>query len=470
MRRIARGFGALMCATVAALAVVPQAADAASPPAPPAFLRLANAAIGRDSVSVSIDGEPLTVNFAAATEFQLIDAGDHEVELEGEVDRLRFESGIRYELVAVGGAEEVAELTVHRVSDARAPDGGSALRVVNAIRDLPSVHIRVSDADVDVARYDDSDYVAIPAGEHPVEVGTGPGNVFLETGIVTSSHTTYTLLITGGGEHPPRTTIIVDGVQLPSPLPPGTPIETGDVALPNSTAARETLVAFIVVCAALGCLTFGRRRWAIALATLMVCGCAAVTPDVCSSSLPPPPPPSSTPASEAPVDTDGAGSTAPTGPAREPLVQRASIPSAGISGEVIEVTVADLPYLHTTRDGLPVLPKPTIGIVEELSDGVALTLVGHNTSKADAAAVFEHLMDAVPRADVIITTEQHELRYVITESFESVKADLPAVLWSPVPAGLERVVMITCSGGRDGNGLRTHNWVVVAYLDGGLVL
>lgn len=426
----------------------------------PAFVRLVNAVIGCASVTISLDGTPTVVDFATATEFRLVPPGDHYVDVDGTGLPISCEAAGRYEVVSVGGGGSVTQIVVLPIPDDRAPDGAAAVRVVNAIRDLDVVAVDIAGSAIDVVRYSAGPYIGVASVALSVKVGTGPDNVFLESNAKLERDTTYTVLLTGGGEQPPRASVIVDGTQVHAPPPPGTPVETGDRSATPTDKPKDTRSPRPERRAP----GLGRRTLLLAAVVTAIGGTGCAERLRRPRREEPGKPPTSTSSSGS--QANDTTTTEPGSQPRTPVsltAESIEIPSIGVSADVVPVSTADLPALHLSRDGRPVLPKPVAGIVTELTTAQAITLVGHNTPRQDLPAVFEHLPDVVPDAEILVSGPDRDHLFTATQSSETPKGQLATALWSPVPSGIMRCVLITCSGGRDSEGLRTHNWVVVGH-------
>ncbi len=445
------------------------AAATAGVAAEPAFVRLVNAQPGTSSIDIEVDGEPHTVDFAQATDFMLVAAQVVRISSSEAADRVAFDAGDTYEVVYGGGAEP--RFVVHHLDDARVPDGTAGVRVLNGIADLPTLEVACGGATVDVGRLDAAGYSVLSPGTTRCTAGTGPTNVFLDETLVLSADTKYTVLVTGGGEQPPRMTLIEDARQSPTSVPPSTPIETGDRNMPASSP-WWIVVAGVVGCVVLAVALLARSRrrrriLAAALAAIVLGGACTAAPMGSEN------PPGASQVSSTTPGTTGSTSATPASPGATPEVSarldHLFVPAIAVDSQVVEVLMADLPALFETRNGQPVLAKGVAGYVPALSisDQSMVTIVGHNTSHPNDPAVFEQLPVVDTGDAIVISPSPLEAPFTVVDSFEAPKGQLPAELWSPVPSGLARIVLITCSGGRDARGLRTHNRVVVGYrIDG----
>lgn len=316
---------------------------------------------------------------------------------------------------------------------------------------------------VTVGAFTNGEYLVLPAGPSTIAVGPSPNSNIVQIDGEFRPNVAYTLLITGGGEIPPAAHILVDAEQPPAFIPPGTPVETGDRVPPPSPLTRFPVIGITIVSALLVVLGIRKTRLlALALLTLTT-GCSQPGSDtdgdpVTSASLP------SVPTTAENVDAPEP-STAPS-PSHVSVLE---IPRFGVTAKVEPLSLADLPLLTSTRDGTAVLPKEVVGEIVELATttGSSHTFVGHNTSRGGHIAVFEQLPN-IAQLDHIITDGSAQSDYTVTTIEQFTKGQLPATLWEPVPIGLDQIILITCSGGRDQTtGLRTHNTVVVAVRPAG---
>lgn len=201
-----------------------------------AMVRIVHASPDAPAVDVVVDGKTVVegAEFKAATDYMMVPAGDHKVEIfaAGTVaDRepvisadLTVEAGMAYTAAAINKLDSL-ELKVLN-DDNMVTEGKAKVRVVHFSPDAPAVDAAVKGGDVlfPGAEFKGvTDYIEVDPGSYDLEVrGAGTEDVVLDlAGTELKANAAYTVIAVGfaGGEPALEALVLADPAMMPSEMP-----------------------------------------------------------------------------------------------------------------------------------------------------------------------------------------------------------------------------------------------------------
>ncbi|TDL82705.1 DUF4397 domain-containing protein [Peribacillus frigoritolerans] len=201
-----------------------------------AMVRIVHASPDAPAVDVVVDGKTVVegAEFKAATDYMMVPAGDHKVEIfaagtvaDGEPvisADLTVEAGMAYTAAAINKLDSL-ELKVLN-DDNMVTEGKAKVRVSHLSPDAPAVDVAVKGGDVlfPGAEFKGvTDYIEVDPGSYDLEVrGAGTEDVVLDlAGTELKANMAYTVIAVGfaGGEPALEALVLADSAMMPSEMP-----------------------------------------------------------------------------------------------------------------------------------------------------------------------------------------------------------------------------------------------------------